>query len=89
MCMPFIVTGDFQCEPNDIEGTGLLSIVGAVIIAPEEGTCEPAGRTIDFFIVSGEFGMSKARVMPSSNRCNALLQLANGVIRLTYSMRDV
>eukprot|EP00973_Karenia_brevis_P060513 8416509-Karenia_brevis.AAC.1 len=41
-----------QCEPQELEDTGWLQKVRGVVIAPDQGTCRPSERIIDFFVVS-------------------------------------
>eukprot|EP00974_Lingulodinium_polyedra_P051292 4933104-Lingulodinium_polyedra.AAC.1 len=51
--MPFIVAGDFNNLPKEVEDTGLLSSVKAFIVEPGRKTCRAGnGRCIDFFILS-------------------------------------
>eukprot|EP00974_Lingulodinium_polyedra_P027427 2650512-Lingulodinium_polyedra.AAC.1 len=43
LSMPFIITGDFNNVPKDIEQTGLLASIRAFIVEPGRNTCR-AGR---------------------------------------------
>ena len=47
---PWILGGDWNCTPAELEATGWLGLVGGKIFAPSSSTC--GKRTIDFFVVS-------------------------------------
>ena len=47
---PWILAADFNATAEDLKETGWLKLIGGVIFAPEESTCNK--RTIDFFVVS-------------------------------------
>ena len=52
LACPFVIAGDFNCSPDAVRESGLLGFLDAEIVAPGLGTCKPAERVIDFFIVS-------------------------------------
>ncbi len=60
--MPYLVGADFNSEPEDLVGTGMLDTIDAQIFAPatRRGTCRTAtaGRTLDFFMLDA--GLSRA-----------------------------
>ena len=47
---PWVIGGDWNCEPDDLIQTGWVKRVGGVVIAPANPTCN--GSTYDFFVVS-------------------------------------
>ena len=47
---PWILGGDWNCTPQELEETGWVRRVGGVIHAPEAATCN--GKTYDFFVVA-------------------------------------
>ena len=47
---PWVIGGDWNCEPDDLALTGWLERVGGVVRAPTSPTCN--GKTYDFFVVS-------------------------------------
>ncbi len=53
---PFIVGGDFNMTPEEVDAMGLVQRINASVVAPSvaRGTCRTArsGRVIDFFLVS-------------------------------------
>ena len=46
---PWIVGGDWNLEPVDLQRAGWIDLVGGSIAAPDCPTC--GGRTLDFFVV--------------------------------------
>eukprot|EP00959_Pyramimonas_sp_CCMP1952_P181435 3793810-Pyramimonas_sp.AAC.1 len=50
-------------EPSVLEESGWLEAAQAVVAAPAEATCGPAGRIIDYFVVSRLFRGAKASVI--------------------------
>ena len=46
---PWIIGGDWNCTPADLEATGWLKKVGGVVHAPQAATCN--GKVYDFFVV--------------------------------------
>ena len=46
---PWVVEGDFNVTPQELEGSGWLRMVGGVLCAPVLPTCND--HTYDFFIV--------------------------------------
>ena len=46
---PWIVGGDWNLEPGDLQRAGWLELVGGSSVAPDGPTC--GGRTLDFFVV--------------------------------------
>ena len=47
---PWIIGGDWNCTPVDLQATGWLKKVGGVIRAPVAATCN--GKVYDFFVVA-------------------------------------
>lgn len=47
---PWILGGDWNCTPAELEATGWLSVVGGKTFAPKSDTC--GKRVIDYFVVS-------------------------------------
>ncbi len=52
MGLPFVIAGDWQRAPADLERTGFLRRLGARICAPSEPTNLVTGSVIDWFVVS-------------------------------------
>ena len=50
--LPFIIGGDFQVEPGQLEDSGWVRAVGGFVVAPRLATVTPSHRVIDFFVVS-------------------------------------
>ena len=51
--MPFIIGGDFNCDPAELTKTGWPRRLKAEILHTTEPTCTSGrGRTIDFFLIS-------------------------------------
>ena len=50
--LPFIIGGDFQVEPSQLEDSGWVRAVGGYVVAPRLATITPSHRVIDFFVVS-------------------------------------
>ena len=63
--LPFIVGGDWQVHPREITKSGLLQVLDAQVIYPDEPTCAVTGNLLDYFIVSKTLcsGDVRARVM--------------------------
>ena len=51
---PWVMVADFQRTPAQLEATGWLRLAKGKVVAPMMATC--LGRTIDFFVVSEDFG---------------------------------
>ena len=47
---PWILGGDFNCEPQELIDTGVVDLVDGVIHAPADDTC--GKKVFDFFVVS-------------------------------------
>ena len=47
---PWIIGGDFNCDPAALAETGFVDLIGGVIHAPSDATC--GKRTYDYFVVS-------------------------------------
>eukprot|EP00959_Pyramimonas_sp_CCMP1952_P195064 4079119-Pyramimonas_sp.AAC.1 len=50
--MAFVIGGDLDIHRTDLQQTGWVDAMDAVIVAPVGGTCRPAMRCIHFFVVS-------------------------------------
>jgi hypothetical protein len=53
---PFVIGGDFQMTPGELQGTGWVQRLGAALVAPPSDgppSCS-SGRTIDFFVAAGD-----------------------------------
>ena len=50
---PWIIGGDFNCTPAELERIGWLDLIGGVIRAPNSATSN--SRTIDYCIVAKSF----------------------------------
>eukprot|EP00959_Pyramimonas_sp_CCMP1952_P187980 3930517-Pyramimonas_sp.AAC.1 len=54
--MPYIINGDFQMTPDQLNGSGWVEAIDGAIVAPSVATCsnsaQSKGRVLDFFIVS-------------------------------------
>eukprot|EP00959_Pyramimonas_sp_CCMP1952_P365224 7648385-Pyramimonas_sp.AAC.1 len=48
---PYVIAGDFNNEPDDLRAAGVMDWFDATIVGPGVGTCAPAGRQVDFFLV--------------------------------------
>ncbi len=48
----FIMTGDFQVEPSEMQRSGFCALVGAKIVAPGCATNVHTGSQIDYFVVA-------------------------------------
>ena len=60
MAMPFIVAGDFNLSPPVLESSGVLSLVGGRVVAPEFGTVTPSHDILDYYVVSPHFVQARA-----------------------------
>ena len=49
---PWIIGGDFNCEPEELINTGFVDLVGGVVHAPADVTC--GGKRYDYFVVSSD-----------------------------------
>ena len=47
---PWIICGDWQCPPSELQETGWLKTIKGVIHAPDAPTC--GDRVLDYFVVS-------------------------------------
>ena len=47
---PWIIGGDWNCTPDELQKTGWLRLVKGVICAPKGPTC--GDRVLDYFVVS-------------------------------------
>ena len=50
--LPFVIGGDFQVEPKQLEGSGWVRAVGGFVVAALLGTVTPTYRVTAFFVVS-------------------------------------
>ena len=50
--LPFVIGGDFQVEPAQLEDSGWVRAIGGFVVAPQLATVTPSHRVIDFFVVS-------------------------------------
>ncbi len=50
--LPFVVGGDWQVTPHEMQLTRVPELIGAVIVATKEPTNTHTMRTIDYFLVS-------------------------------------
>ncbi len=50
--LPFVVGGDWQVTPAQLEATGITGVLNAAIVAPKGATNLRSKRKIDFFLVS-------------------------------------
>ncbi len=50
--LPFVIGGDWQRPPREVEGTGLLKILRAAVCASNEATNLRSGNELDWFLVS-------------------------------------
>ena len=57
---PWVVGGDFNMTPEELAGTGFLSLVDGIIHAPADFTC--GLKTYDYFIVSRHLSPAVAAV---------------------------
>ena len=48
----FVISGDFQVEPKQLEDSGWVRAVGGSVVAPQLATVTPSHRVIDFFVLS-------------------------------------
>ncbi len=65
--IPFIIGGDLQVTPKEVEATRLCELIQGKIVAPSGPTTNVANRTIDMFIVSKGLEMDTQQVQ----RCMA------------------
>ncbi len=49
---PFVIGGDWQVLPEELEKTGLPKMMGATVVAPKAATNLRSKRKIDYFLVS-------------------------------------
>eukprot|EP00959_Pyramimonas_sp_CCMP1952_P068038 1419808-Pyramimonas_sp.AAC.1 len=63
---PYVIAGDFNNDPDDPRAAGVLDWFDATIVGPGVGTCAPAGRQIDFFLVSEGLEAVAAHVHPEA-----------------------
>ena len=62
--LPFIIGGDWNFTVDELQKTSWVDAMDAVVIAPEHGTCRPALRCIDVFVVSRQIaGQARAEVL--------------------------
>ena len=69
---PWMLGGDWNCTPPELEATGWVKKVGGIIHAPQSATCN--GKVYDFFVVSanvssqvrGTFVIGDAGLTPHS-----------------------
>ena len=59
---PYVITGDWNMEPGELASGTFLSQVRGTIVAPAEGTCDPAARVLDYFVVSAHLRRARASV---------------------------
>ncbi len=52
--LPFILFGDWQVEPPELEASGFLRLVGGVTVATDEPTNVQTGRILDYYVISEE-----------------------------------
>ncbi len=50
--LPFLLGGDWQCSPQELEATGFTRLLCASICEPGEPTNTQAGSTLDYWVVS-------------------------------------
>ena len=50
--LPFAIGGDWQVQPDEMKATGILDVLDASVVAPEEPTCTLTGNTLDYFMIS-------------------------------------
>ncbi len=48
----FIIGGDWQLSPREVEATGLPGLLDAVIVSPKSMTNRTSGNEIDYFMIS-------------------------------------
>ena len=63
----FVAAGDFNVKPETLEGSGLLELIGAVVVRTGSATCYMPGKAaseIDFFLVSADLAPLKAMASP-------------------------
>eukprot|EP00959_Pyramimonas_sp_CCMP1952_P453158 9467779-Pyramimonas_sp.AAC.1 len=81
---PFIIGGDWNMSPLDLEELNVLNDMPATIAAPFEWTCSAGrGRTIDFFVVSKHFkslitGVRRLEGLSLATHWGVLLELEAG-----------
>ena len=66
-----VVGGDWNCEPEEIGGTGFPNDVRGILVVPPEGTCRSATgdyRVLDYFMVSAGLAnrLCRAAVPPGA-----------------------
>lgn len=52
LACPFVIAGDFNCSADAVVESGLLGFLDGEVVVPSLGTCRPAERVIDYFVVS-------------------------------------
>ena len=50
--LPFVIAADWQIEPDCIVTSGWPAALDATVFFPDRGTCRPANKVIDYFVVS-------------------------------------
>ena len=50
---PWLLAGDWNCTPQELNDTGWLQLVGGEVVAPISATCND--RTLDYFVVAQQF----------------------------------
>ena len=80
--LPFIIGGDCQLEPKQLEDSGWVRAVGGFVVAPQLATVTPSHWVIDFFVVSRDL----------AGACEAVTHLSHHValhrpVRIVVSTR--
>ena len=57
---PFVIGGDWNTTPQELHKSGWPAAIGGKIIYPGQpgGTCAPAGRILDYYVVSESLASS-------------------------------
>eukprot|EP00959_Pyramimonas_sp_CCMP1952_P208862 4368675-Pyramimonas_sp.AAC.1 len=62
---PFIIGGDFNATPQELQEAGIFEFLPCSVWAPQGGTCAPACRVIDFSLVSNHLVPTHVQTEPS------------------------
>ncbi|CAK0862233.1 unnamed protein product [Prorocentrum cordatum] len=60
---PFVAAGDWNLEPSELADSPFLRRVRGAVVAPARGTCEPALRVLDYFVVSQHLVKARGEVL--------------------------